>query len=96
MIDANVCPPKTTAGEFTEEAKEPTPSWRTVLLPQQYADPVDASPQLTKPPPAIAAKVNPPATTVGTTRWLFVPSPTTPELLLPQQYAAPVLIRPQV
>ena len=46
--------------------------------------------------PLSAANVRPPATGVGTSRWVVVPSPRPPLPLKPQQYAAPLVVTPQV
>ena len=74
----------------------PSPSWPLPLEPQQYAAPVGVRPQVCPPPALSAVNVRPPATGVGSRRWVVVPSPSCPLALKPQQYAAPVVVRPQV
>ena len=97
----------TACGVVANCVEVPMPSCPSAFLPQQYALPPWATPQVKPPPrggplgcckvPPPAAKDSnerPPATATGSARVVVVPSPSSPESLAPQQYAWPEAIRP--
>src|SRR5437879_6766733 len=52
------------------------------------------SPQVWRPPAAIAVKLRPPLTRCGVKPAVRVPLPSWPKSFNPQQYASPVIVRP--
>src|SRR5438132_3429849 len=89
-----VSPPTVGTGA-SEKFRVESPSWPTLLPPQQYASPAVVRPQEWKKPLETSLKLSPPYTAVGLEREVWEESPSLPSRLSPQQYPVPALVMPQ-
>ena len=81
---AKLKPPDTSTG-VSRSVVVPSPTWPSMLGPQQWASPAMVSPQLNDPPGLSEVKLRPPETRTGVSRLVVVPSPSWPSGFSPQQ-----------